>query len=128
MEFHRCHSISHIILNVYIILNIGFFTHSGNATEEKLIIDQNIEDAKINYLIERVKNSKAIVIRNGSKHSCHEAAEHLTNKMKRGRRTFGFFGSLRPMKVETFIEKIASKSSLSGEPYKVILRFLQYNR
>ena len=25
------------------------------------------------------------------------------------------------MKVETFIEKIASKSSLSGEPYKVIL-------
>lgn len=121
MEFHRSSDICHIIFKVYLILNLGFFTHCATAEDNDSSFDQKIEDAKINFLLNKVKNSKATFMRNGSEHTCEEAADHLETKMKRGRRTFAFFGSLKPIKVETFIDKIASQSSMSGKPYKMRL-------
>ena len=122
MVFHRFSYISHIILKVYLILNLGIFTHRATAGDNQLDFDTKTEDAKIYFLINKVKLSKATFLRNGSEHNCVEAADHLETKMKRARRTFGFFGSLKPIKVETFIDKIASESSMSGKPYKIRLK------
>jgi hypothetical protein len=121
LEFHRFSDISHIILKVYLILNLGIFTQCAIASDDKLDFDPKIEDAKIHFLINKVKLSKATFLRNWSEHDCVEAADHLETKMKRARRTFGFFGSLKPIKVETFIDKIASESSMSGKAYQIRL-------
>ena len=81
---------------------------------------QKIEDKKISFLIKQVKDSGAIFHRNGTDHSAQEAADHLETKMKRARRQFGFFGGkINDMSALQFIEKIASKSSVSGRPYLI---------
>lgn len=120
MEIRRLSDIPHIILASYLIFNWGIFTHHVKA-DEKLAFDPKEEDAKIAYLIKEVKESQVIFVRNGDEHSAMAAADHLQTKMTRARKTFGFFGAMKPIRVETFIEKIASKSSMSGKPYQVKL-------
>lgn len=120
MEFRGLSDISHLILASYLFFNLGIFTHQVKA-EENLGFDPKVEDAKINFLIQQIKTSQAVFIRNGDEHTAEEAADHLETKMKRARRTFGFFGSMKPIRVETFINKIASHSSMSGKPYQIKL-------
>ena len=70
------------------------------------------EDEKIDSLIKTVRGLKdATFIRNGREHDCDEAADHIARKRKAGRK-----------KIKTardFIRLAASKSSASGDPYRI---------
>ncbi|MES2379972.1 MAG: DUF5329 family protein [Bacteroidota bacterium] len=69
------------------------------------------EEQKIEKLIAYLEKSDAVFIRNGKEYPGKEAAEHLRMKRKKA-------GS----KVKTakdFIDYIASKSSMSGDAYKM---------
>jgi hypothetical protein len=69
------------------------------------------ENEKIERLIELVRNSADVrFIRNGTEHTPQEAADHLRAKWQ---------AAGRIATVDEFIEKVASKSSLSGEPYQI---------
>jgi len=68
--------------------------------------DQNIE---IDHLLETIGNSECVFIRNGSRHSADKAEEHLRMKYERGRRY--------AVSAESFIEKLASKSSITRKIY-----------
>jgi hypothetical protein len=74
--------------------------------------EQSLERAKIQGLIEQVDGLKgAVFIRNGAEHTPAEAAEHL-------RRKWDAAGD-QIATVDEFIDNIASKSSTSGEPYRI---------
>lgn len=73
---------------------------------------------KIDALLERVEKMDAVFVRNGKDYSGHEAAEHLRYKIKSAQSSF--FGiSKDKWTAELFIEKIASKSSVSKKPYLI---------
>ena len=69
-------------------------------------------DAEIQALIQAVAESECEFNRNGSLHSAEAAAAHLELKYSRGKRYADY--------AEVFIERLASKSSWSGEPYQMI--------
>jgi hypothetical protein len=70
------------------------------------------ESQKIDQLIESIRGMKgATFIRNGSEHTCQEAADHLKAKLEK-------HGD-KIKSAEDFIEYLATKSSLSGEVYKI---------
>jgi len=72
------------------------------------------EPEKIERLIQYVAGLKdAVFIRNGAEHTCAEAAEHMRGKL----RSAG--ASIKTAR--DFIEQAASRSSLSGQPYRVRL-------
>jgi hypothetical protein len=69
------------------------------------------ETAKIERLLEAIANEKdAVFVRNKSDHEPREAADHLRSKWSRAKE----IASAR-----RFIDEIATRSSLSGEPYQV---------
>jgi hypothetical protein len=67
--------------------------------------------AEIEYLLSTIGSSHCAFIRNGSRHSAPEAEEHLRMKYRRGKR-------YAPT-AEAFIERLASKSSMSNKPYQI---------
>ncbi len=68
---------------------------------------------KIEALIQSVEDlENAKFYRNGSVYNAKEAGSHLRMKVRKA--------GERIKTVEDFIEKIASKSSMSGENYKII--------
>ena len=70
------------------------------------------EDEKIERLIRSIADLKdATFIRNGDEHTAAEAADHLRTKWQRGKK--------HVKTADDFIEKIASKSSISGKPYTI---------
>ena len=69
-------------------------------------------DTEIRALIQAVAESGCEFNRNGSVHSAEAAAEHLELKYSRGKRYAD--------SAEAFIERLATKSSWSGEPYQMI--------
>ena len=70
------------------------------------------EAQKIERLIQFVRSMKdATFIRNGSEHSCSEAADHLQSKWQKHKDKIG--------SARDFIDELASKSGLSGQPYKI---------
>lgn len=72
------------------------------------------EDARIDRLIQAIADLKgAGFIRNNAEYSAADAAEHLRTK----RRAAG--GDIKS--AEQFISAIATKSSISGEPYQIRL-------
>ena len=73
--------------------------------------DTNAE-AEIHALIRAVAESGCEFNRNGSLHSAEAAAEHLELKYSQGKRYAD--------SAEAFIDRLASKSSWSGKPYKMI--------
>ncbi len=66
----------------------------------------------IDYLIDTVAQSNLTFVRNGEKHSCDAAAEHIKKK-------YEYFRA-KIKSPEDFICLCASKSLLSGKPYMVI--------
>lgn len=68
--------------------------------------DQNPE---IEYLLSSIGSSECVFVRNGSRHSAEKAEEHLRMKYKRGRR--------HATSTEAFIERLASKSSMTRKLY-----------
>ncbi|MER2996137.1 DUF5329 family protein [Pontibacter populi] len=70
------------------------------------------ESQKIDYLIDNIRGMKgATFIRNGSEHSCQEAADHLKAKWEKH--------GAKIKSAEDFITHLATKSSMSGEVYKI---------
>jgi hypothetical protein len=66
-------------------------------------------EQEIGYLIQRVADSGCIYVRNGTEHDAADAADHLRLKYKRGNRYADT--------AENFIDRLATKSSWTGEPY-----------
>lgn len=66
---------------------------------------------EIAYLLSFISNSKCTFIRNGKEYKPQKAAEHLEMKYNHVKK--------RVNSAETFIEKIASKSSMSKKAYTV---------
>jgi hypothetical protein len=65
--------------------------------------------AEIDYLLTTIGSSDCTFIRNGSRYDAEDAESHLRMKYKRGKR----YAST----TEKFIERLASKSSMSRKPY-----------
>ena len=66
-------------------------------------------DPELEFLLDAVEQSACTFTRNGSEHSAAAAAAHLRMKYQRaGARVKG---------ADQFIERLASRSSLSGKPY-----------
>jgi hypothetical protein len=66
---------------------------------------------EIDYLISSVDKSGCAFIRNGKRYSGSDARAHLKSKRRANARLID--------SAEDFIEKIASKSSMSGKPYLI---------
>ena len=72
------------------------------------------EDEKIQRLIEAVRQAKGITfIRNGESHDAIAAADHLRRKYQTAGR--------KEMTARQFIDELASKSSVSGDEYRIKL-------
>lgn len=93
-----------------IILTIGILALFSTAATAM----DAAETRKTEWLINRVAAlEEAVFIRNGDSHSPREAADHLRYKWEKA-------GS-RVNTAEEFVEKVASRSYLSGRPY--LIRF-----
>jgi hypothetical protein len=86
---------------------------NGRAGDQIVAADGKLtEEEKIEKLIKHVEELKdAKFVRNGSEHDCKEAAEHMRRKYKNAG------GKIKTAK--DFIEQLATKSSISGKPYKI---------
>lgn len=73
--------------------------------------DDATMDAEIDFLLKSVAESDCVFIRNGKEHGGAAARDHLQMKRERGRKYYDT--------TEQFIERIASKSSWSGKPYRI---------
>ena len=71
----------------------------------------NDPDQEIQYLLEFVAGSGCAFVRNGSNHDSADAADHLRLKYQRGKRYAN--------SAENFIDRLATGSSWSGDPYTV---------
>ena len=65
--------------------------------------------AEIDFLISAIGDSGCDFIRNGKRHSARDAEDHIRMKYRRGRR-------YAPT-ADLFIERLASRSSMSKKPY-----------
>lgn len=66
---------------------------------------------EIDYLLRSIGASSCTFVRNGERHAAPEAESHLRMKYQRGRHY--------ATSAELFIERLASRSSLTREPYWV---------
>jgi hypothetical protein len=66
-------------------------------------------ESEIEYLIASIGDSNCTFVRNGSRHDAEDAEDHLRMKYRRGKRY--------ATSAELFIERLASKSSMSGKLY-----------
>ena len=69
---------------------------------------------EIDYLISSVGKSRCTFIRNGKRYSRSEARYHLRSKRRRNAHLID--------STEEFIERIASRSVSSGQPYRIRCR------
>ena len=69
------------------------------------------KDDEIDYLLSSVGKSGCTFIRNGKRYSGKDARAHLKSKRRRNAHLIG--------STEEFIEKLASKSSMSGKSYLI---------
>lgn len=67
--------------------------------------------AEIEYLLTTVGSSDCVFVRNGKRHDPQDAEDHLRMKYRRGKR-------YAPT-AEAFIERLASKSSISKKLYYI---------
>jgi hypothetical protein len=82
------------------------------AKEGDAATPDDIETARIQKLIDLIRSNKgAVFIRNGQEHTPAEAADHLERKWKAAGAAI--------TTAEEFIDKIASRSSTTGEPYRI---------
>jgi len=80
--------------------------------------DWSAEKEKINFLIEGVGRVDGVFIRNGKEYSPEQAAGHLKMKMENAMNSW-FSPDKDKWTAEMFIDKIATKSSISGDSYKI---------
>lgn len=104
----------YVMLGLTLLWNINGTQATASTTEvdNKLTLVKLTESQKVEQLIQFIRNMKgATFIRNGSEHSCKEAAEHLQSKWNKHKKDIS--------SAKEFIEVLASKSGMSGEPYKI---------
>jgi len=102
------------LARICILLSISLLLispHQAHAKESNLA---NLEKAKIDFLILRIKESKLCFIRNGKEYNSKQAAKHLKKKLSWARKNF--FRS-KDITAEEFIDEIASRSSITKEEY-----------
>ncbi len=80
---------------------------------------EQLEKQKIQFLLQEIEQVQAVFIRNGQEHDSKMARKHLERKLKQAQTRFWFFTSSKPVLVQDFISKIASKSSTSGKIYQI---------
>ncbi len=88
---------------VLCVLAIGILFSGANS--------HAADNEEINYLLTYLANSGCTFIRNGDAHEAKKSRDHLEMKYNYAKR--------RIKTAEDFINKIASKSSLSRKPYEV---------
>jgi hypothetical protein len=96
----------------YIVPLIVFFTLPVLAR------DVTRELQKTEALLEVVKSSDVIFIRNGTEYTAKEAYEHLKKKLKAAQKSW-FAPPREKWTAQLFIEKVASRSSLTRKPYLI---------
>jgi hypothetical protein len=72
------------------------------------------EKERIDAAVLRVEKSDLTFIRNGAEHNGKDAADHLRLKLRNAGSAVKTF--------DDFVEKVATKSSISGKPYEVKLK------
>ena len=87
-----------------VVLSLSSHAYSAATTQ----------NPEIEHLIGFVATSDVRFIRNGKEYSSTEAADHLRDKLSKA--------GGRVKTAEDFIEGIASKSYLSGDPYLIKFR------
>lgn len=100
--------------NVNLILLFAICFMAGEALQVREILQAAApltEEQKIARLLETVARSQAVFIRNGREYPASRAVEHLKEKYNHIRD--------RIQTAKQFIEHVASRSSLSGRPYRV---------
>ena len=80
---------------------------------------KSLDAQKIDYLLESIKTAQADFYRNGEVHTSEKAYEHILFKLNYAKKAFFFFGPEKDIRVDDFINKIASHSSSSGEDYYI---------
>ena len=86
-----------------LLLGLGLMTFP-------LMAEENTEQ-EVRYLIDSVEQSGCSFERNGKSYAADDAADHLAMKYRRGKK----YAS----SAENFIDRLASKSSMSGKPYYI---------
>ncbi len=94
---------------LFTVLLLTSLTASGDSPDQQ---SENIESA-IQFLLKHVADSGLTFIRNSERHDAPDAAEHMTSKYEH------FRDKIKTP--EDFIQRCASKSLLSGNPYLVVL-------
>ncbi|WP_109022116.1 DUF5329 family protein [Leptospira kobayashii] len=107
------------ILRNRITLVLLFLSFSINLSAE--CRNPLTEEQKIESLILSVQKLDGVFIRNGEEHGAKEAAEHLRYKLNSAKKSI-FAPDPKDWTAKLFIEKVASKSFLSGEVYKIKLK------
>lgn len=74
--------------------------------------DDDTASREIEYLLGFVSASDCTFIRNGSEHDASDAASHLRFKYQRASR--------HAKTADNFIDRLATKSSFSGKPYRMV--------
>lgn len=98
------------------LVYVAVFLMAAMVSAEK---DEALEQARIQFLLDSIARlDGAVFIRNGTEHSAIAAAEHLANKLSRAQKSF-FAPPKSDWTAEMFIEKLATKSSMSGQLYKI---------
>jgi len=69
----------------------------------------NDPDPEVDHLLQAIGDSGCVFIRNGTRHDAEKAEDHLRMKYDRGRRY--------ATSAEAFIERLASKSSMTRKLY-----------
>jgi len=70
-----------------------------------------VEQAKIDWLLGRIKTSDAVFIRNGKEYNGEKAAGHLKTKL--------WWAGGRVLTARDFIAGVATRSEESGKPYEI---------
>ncbi len=104
----------HLIITLF---SLSLLSLSTLLAEDKS--NEKLEEQKIKMLLDVIEKSEAVFIRNGDNHPAKKARGHLEFKYNKARNMFWFFGPKTNLSAVDFIEKIASKSSTTGEIYKI---------
>ena len=93
-----------IYLSIVLIVFTALYPAASVAADDT-------QAAEIEYLIKSIASSGCTFVRNGKRHTPAAAEKHLRMKLKRGKRYVS--------DAESFIERLASRSSLSKKPYHI---------
>ncbi|MEX0964449.1 MAG: DUF5329 domain-containing protein [Pseudohongiellaceae bacterium] len=90
----------------------GLFFAIAICSVEAQVTAQVTAEVEIHALIQAVEESGCEFERNGRRYDALEAADHMRLKYRRAKRYAD--------SAEKFIDRLASKSSISGKPYLIV--------